>query len=249
MTARPIRWLGLLAWLAAAPAHAESLTAALSSNEIAIGSNFSGTRLSLFGVVERDENTVARPGAYEVIVAVRGPDQTVLVQEKVRRFGVWLNDTGEEFDRMPSYYGLFATPGAAPLITRPDGPARKLSLESVDGESGRRSTHRSALARARRADGLYVEQLDGVEKLSRTFFRTEIPLPPLLVDGRYRVFVFLYAGETPLATDELTFDVHKTGFEQRIYQWSRTKPLFYGLGAVLLGLVTGYVGGVVFRRG
>ena len=245
--------LAVMLGLLATQARAETLTVALSSDEIAIGSNFSGTRLSLFGVVERDENTVARPGAYEVIVVVRGPDQTVLVQQRMRRFGIWVNDAGERFDKMPSYYGLFATPGARELIEDEDGVARRLSLTMLGTEGSsreaQRAAHRAALAEANREDGLYVEQLDGIEKLSKTFFRTEVPLPPLLDDGRYRVFVFLYAGDTSIATDELSFDVQKTGFEQRIFEWSRTEPLFYGLGAVALALVTGYIGGVVFRRG
>ncbi|ORE96668.1 TIGR02186 family protein [Acuticoccus yangtzensis] len=245
-----VRWLApLLILLAAPPLKAETLTVALSSNVIAIGSNFSGATLSLFGVVERDANTVARSGSYEIIIAVRGPEQNVLVQRRERRFGIWMNGKGEEFDRMPSYYGLFSTPGARGLIEDAGGPARSLSLISVEDDGDRRAEHRAALAAARMSQGLYVEELDGVEKLSRTFFRTEIPLPPLLSDGRYRVFAFLYAGEVNLATEELRFDVHKTGFEQRVFQWSREQPLFYGLGAVVLALVTGYVGGVVFRRG
>ncbi len=244
-----MRWLALALCLAASPTHAETLSVALSRDEIAIGSSFTGTRLSLFGVVERDENTVARPGAYEVIVAVRGPDKQVLVQERMRRFGIWVNDAGELFDKMPSYYGLFSTPGARALIEDDNGVARRLSLAMLGDGDGARERHRAALAEQHRAHGLYVEELDGVEKLSRTFFRTEIPLPPLLADGPYRVFVFLYAGDTSVAQTELQFKVHKTGFEQRVYEWSRTTPLFYGLGAVALALFTGYVGGVVFRRG
>ncbi len=241
--------LGLALCLASAAARAESLTVALTNDEIAIGSNFSGTRLSLFGVIERDENSVPRPGAYEVIVVVRGPEHQVLVQQRERKFGIWVNDAGEVFDRMPTYYGLFATPGARALIEASDGVARRLSLAMLGADDGSREAHRAAIAESSREDGLYVEELEGIEKLSKTFFRTEIPLPPLVADGEFRVFVFLYAGDTAIATKELGFMVHKTGFEQRIYEWSRQSSLLYGLGAVVLALVTGYVGGVVFRRG
>ena len=245
-----MRWLApLILLLAGPPAKAETLTVALSSGEIAIGSNFSGATLSLFGVVERDANTVARSGTYEIIIAVRGPEQNVLVQRRERTFGIWMNGKGEEFDRMPSYYGLFSTPGARSMIEDEGGVASSLSLIRAAEDGDERAQHRAALAAARMSQGLYVEELEGVEKLSRTFFRTEIPLPPLLSDGRYRVFAFLYAGDVTLATEELQFNVQKTGFEQRIFQLSREQPLFYGIGAVILALVTGYVGGVVFRRG
>ena len=243
-----------LAMLAvAAPLRAETLTSALSTNEVLIGSDFAGDSISLFGVVERDQHTVARSGAYEIIVVVRGPEQAVLVQRRERRFGIWVNGPGEVFNQMPTYYGLFATPGAAHLIEDEGGSARQLSLSALGATGGEqeahRLAHRVALAQARRSTGLFVEDLDGVQKLSKTFFRTEIPLPSVLDDGEYEVFVFLYAADTPLAPQELPFRVRKTGFEQRVYEWAKTTPLLYGLGTVLLGLITGYVGGVVFRRG
>jgi hypothetical protein len=45
-----------------------------------------------------------------------------------------------------------------------------------------------------------------------------------------------------------SFVIAKVGFEQRLFDLSRSAPLLYGLAAVALALVTGYVGGVVFRR-
>lgn len=241
--------LALAMLLLAAPLRAETLTSALSADEVLIGSDFAGDSISLFGVVERDQHTVARSGAYEIIVVVRGPEQSVLVQRRERRFGIWVNGPGEVFNRMPTYYGLFATPGAAVLIEHEEGPARQLAIGAQGSATGRRELHRAALAMSRRTTGLFVEDLDGIQKLSKTFFRTEIPLPSVLDDGEYKVFVFLYAADTPLATQELSFRVRKTGFEQHVYEWANNKPLLYGLGTVLLALFTGYVGGVVFRRG
>ncbi|WP_420393514.1 TIGR02186 family protein [Acuticoccus sp.] len=238
-----------LALLAAAPASAESLAVALSTRSVSIGSDFSGASISLFGVIERDAQTVPRPGEYEVIVVVRGPEQRVLVQRRERRLGIWVNSAGQHFEAMPSYYGLFTTEDAAPLVLDQQGPARRLSLASLGVGADERETYRIALAHRRMRNGLYMERYGAVTLMTKTFFRTEVPLPPLVEDGTYTVFVLLFAAGTPLDDQRLTFVVSKSGFEEQLSRLSQQRPLVYGLGAVVLALVTGYVGGVVFRRG
>ena len=42
--------------------------------------------------------------------------------------------------------------------------------------------------------------------------------------------------------------MRKAGFEQILFAASQERPVLYGLGAVVLALVTGWLGGVVFRR-
>lgn len=238
----------LLLALPAGPAAAETLVVSLSTKRIEITSNFTGGFISLYGVIERDAQTVARGGQYQLVVAVRGPEQDILVQRKQRRFGIWVNSSGERFDRMPSYYGLFATPGAAPLVTSRDGPARALSLTMVGADDPAREELRAAIALQRLVAGLFVERYTSVEMLTDTFFRTEIPLPSLAADGDYEVYVLLFAGGVPLDTDEQTFTVVKVGLEQRLFEFSQNRPLLYGLLTVALAVVTGYLGGILFRR-
>ena len=234
--------------LAASPAGAETLVVSLSTKVIEVASNFTGGSISLFGVIERDAQTVARSGKYQVIVVVRGPEQDILVQRKERHFGVWMNGKGERFRAMPSYYGLFTTEGARGLIDDEDSPLRQLSLAKVGAGDSSREELRAAIALQRSAVGLYVERLDSVTMLTDTFFRTEIPLPSVAADGVYSVYVLLYAGGAALDTDEQTFAISKVGAEQRLFELSQSRPLIYGLGVVVLAIVTGYVGGMIFRR-
>lgn len=234
--------------LTAGPAAAERLVVSLSTQRIEVASDFNGGDVSLYGVIEHDGQTVARSGRYEVIVAVRGPDQDILVQRKERRFGIWVNDAGERFQRMPSYYALFSTAGTAPLVTAPGGPAAELSLARVGGGDGGREELRAALARQRLATGLFVERYDAVDMLTPGFFRTVIPLPAVASDGDYRVQVFLYAGGVPLDTDVQRFTLEKVGVEQRLFEFSQNRPLAYGLVCVVFAVLTGYFGGLLFRR-
>lgn len=240
--------LAALIALAATPAAAERVIIALSTDIVRIGSNFAGDDISLFGVIERDGQAVSRTGPYEVVVIVKGPTQQVLVQRRERVFGIWVNSPGELFEAIPSFYGLFTTEGGRPLVEEEEGPAEDPSLRWAD-PGGERADLRRAIAERRQAIGLYVERYGGVEMLTSTFFRTEIPLPSLVSDGLYTINAILYNDGLPLDVVEKRFVVAKVGFEQRIFEWSRNSPLLYGLAAVALGLLTGYVGGVVFRRG
>ena len=234
--------------MVAAPAEAERLVVALSTQEVRIASNFSGATVSLFGVIERDSQAVSRTGPYEVVVIAKGPPQDVLVQRRKRVFGIWMNDAGERFRSIPSYWGLFTTPGGQDLVQREEGPEVDPSLRWL-GPQGHRTALRHAIAERRRGSGLYVENFEGVDRLTDTFFTTEIPLPGIVNDGRYSIDVVLYNDGLPLDVEKTHVNIAKVGFEQRLFDLAQAAPLLYGLAAVALALVTGYVGGVVFRRG
>jgi uncharacterized protein (TIGR02186 family) len=83
--------LALLLLLAGTSAHAEKLTVALSTPEIQINSNFTGTNVTIFGVIERDAGTVARVAPYEVAALILGPPETVVARRKDRFLGIWIN--------------------------------------------------------------------------------------------------------------------------------------------------------------
>ncbi|WP_108658941.1 TIGR02186 family protein [Acuticoccus kandeliae] len=234
--------------LLASPARAERLVVDVSTNIIAIASNFAGANVSLFGVIERDAQTVSRASKYQVVVVVEGPPHDVLVQRLERRFGIWMAGKGIRFREMPSFYAVLASENSRALIEEEDGAARELALARIGFGNGLHEEHRAALALDRSDDALYVEDLDAVKMLTPTFFRTLISLPSVVDDGTYKVTVYLFADGVVLDTEELSFFIAKTGYEQSLFDLSRHQPLVYGLAAVTLALVTGYVGGVVFRR-
>ena len=247
-------WLAILfaavALGIAAPAHAERLVVSLSSDLVNVSSEFQGTELSLFGVIERDHRTVSRAGKYEILVVVNGPPHDVLVQRKDRRFGLWINAEGTAFNAIPSYYAMLSTPG-----TDADVADWIAAIPEIEGAAiphalfgGRRAMFFSAFAEEQAEDGLHVERIGAVHKLTDSFFRTMIPIPGLADNGDYQVSVYLFADGVPLDAAQTGFRLAKVGIEQRVFELSRQSPLVYGLAVVLLALVTGYVGGVVFRR-
>ncbi|GAB5374692.1 MAG: TIGR02186 family protein [Acuticoccus sp.] len=241
--------MALAAVLAAsAPAAAENLIVDLSTDSVLVSSDFSGINIALFGVVQRDAQTVARGGHYEIAVVVRGPPDDVLVQRKDRRFGIWINAEGEHFPASPSFSALFTTESPGDQLAMLLSEADTSPGYPVLPRNPKRDTFFQAFANAKMRDGLYVRDYAGVEMLTDHFFRALIPLPGVAPDGLYAVDVFLFANGVVLDRYQTSFRVDKVGFEQQLFSTSRRQPLFYGLGVVVLALVTGYVGGIVFRR-
>lgn len=248
-------WIAALAALttfaAVRPAAAERLVASTSQSRIEIASDFAGADLTVFGIVERDAATVARRGGYDVVVVVRGPSEVVASRRKDRFLGIWVTRAARTFPRTPSFYALAST---RPLeaITAPAILARhdlglghaSFGEEPVDLAD----PFRLALIRLRTASGLYAERFGSVDMLTPTFFRTTIPLPATVTDGRYPITVSLFADGALLAEADLELVVGKTGFEAAVHDLSAHRPLAYGLGVVAMALLTGWIGGVVFRR-
>lgn len=241
------RFLIVLACGCAAPAHAERLVADLSTPLVSIESNFVGSDIALFGVIERDAQTISRPGPYQVIATVSGPVQDVLVQRKQRRLGIWVNGESHQFSEMPSFYAIYATESARELLDL-DGAAENLSVHMLGALGERREPFRQALETTRLASGQFQETVGSVDLVTRAFFRALIHLPEIAEAGIYTVQVNLYADDVLLDTHVSSFALRRGGFGAQLWTLSRERPFLYGLATVALALLTGYVGGVVFRR-
>ena len=90
------------------PATAERLVTSLSTHQVMISSNFTGTELVLFGSVERDAATVPRRGGYDIIVTVIGPREGMVTRRKGRVLGIWTNVESVTFDRAPAYLAVLS---------------------------------------------------------------------------------------------------------------------------------------------
>ena len=66
----------------AAPAAAEKLIVSISRHQVLVTSSFTGTSIVLFGTVEPDTPTSRMRGAYDIVVTVTGPRQTLVTRRK-----------------------------------------------------------------------------------------------------------------------------------------------------------------------
>lgn len=245
----------ILAMMAAAgAARAESVVASLSERRVEIRSNFVGTELMLFGLIERDARTVARAGGYDVAVIVRGPDEAVVTRRKNRVAGIWVNTDAVTFPAVPSYYAALTNRPIEDVARDPVLTRHRLGLGHLrlDAEAGEEATDseifRVALVRRKQAQGLYFEGPDAVEMMTNRLFSTRIQLPANIRTGGYRAHVFVFADGALVATERLGFWVTKEGFEAQVFNLATRRPLVYGIAAVAVALLAGWLAGLMFRR-
>ncbi len=235
------------------PAAAQTLATALSAARIEITSNFSGTDLQVFGVVEHDRvDAAGQPAPFDVVVTVTGPSERVAVRRKERVGGVWLNRASVTFADVPAFFAL-ATSGPLAQITgvpAPDlAPFGAGRMQPEKPLSADESTYwRDALVRERTRAGMWEEAIGGVEQITPRFFRARVALPAHVGAGTYQVTVSLLSAGQRIALDRQSFTIAKTGFEARVADLARLQPLLYGLAVVVMALGTGWIGGFVFRR-
>lgn len=242
--------------LAAAPAAAEKLTIALSTSDIRIDSNFSGTAVTVFGVIERDAATVSRAAGYEVAVTLRGPPEAVVARRKDRFLGIWANRASATITGAPAFYGVATTRdladiAAATLLKRLEVGFDNVGLAfpgSPPAGDPSVTEFRKAFIRLMQEGGLYVDQPTGVTFIGDSVFRATIPLPANLPHGSYDLDVYLFSGGSLAAEASDHITVTKTGVEQVMYAAATNHALAYGLACVILALFTGWLAGVIFRR-
>ena len=251
-----VLFAGALLLVAPRPASAEMLTMALSTEEIRIDSNFTGTTLTIFGVIERDATTVSRASTYEVAIALRGPAESFVVRRKDRILGIWANAASETILGAPSFYAIASSKPLEEVSTEPLLKRFAIGFDSLHYNFGNRGAldnpetreFRDAFLRLKRESGLYVEQPNGVSFIGDAVFRATIWIPANVPDGLYTANVYLFSGDALLAQESETITITKTGFEQYVYAVSRNYAAAYGLACVALAIFTGWLAGVIFRR-
>jgi uncharacterized protein (TIGR02186 family) len=230
---------------------AESLVSALSDDAVSITSNFTGERIVVFGAIRGATESDA---PYEVAIVVQGPPQDLIVREKERVVGVWANRTSRAFEAVPSYYVMHLSENFSAAVEPRQLLEFRLGLQSLPfvQEAGSEATAQrfaEALIDLRTERALFAERQEAVEFQAPDVFRTTFFLPSDIPTGEYRVSVYLFRNEAFLAGETQILSIAKGGFSDRIARAAVDFPLSYGLVSVALAIFTGWLAGVIFRRG
>ncbi|UCI31590.1 TIGR02186 family protein [Mesorhizobium sp. B4-1-4] len=251
-------FLSLLA--SATPARAqtppiESIQIGLSTDNVSITAGFSGADLTIFGSLENPDPLVARQGRYDVIVVLEGPPKPVVVRRKDRVLGVWINLESETFENVPVSYSVATT---RPLqdITEPNSyrqlslGASNLYMQPADaGDSPATIEEFTAALRERKsATGLYSENVGGVQFLSQNLFRATVRLAPNVPVGTHKARAFLFKSGLFIKESSAQLEIRKSGFEQSIFRVAHDYSFLYGVFAISLAMITGWLGRLIFRK-
>jgi uncharacterized protein (TIGR02186 family) len=248
------RLLALAVLLLADPASAERLVTALSNERVEITSNFTGTRVVVFGSIERDAQTVPRAGNYDIVATVAGPSTNLVTRRKDRTFGIWINTDSEVIRAVPSFLAIHASRPVAEIVPTPARARLGLGLDMLPinaeatSDPPRRTDFEKAYLRLMQQEGRYLEAWDGVEFLSAELFRSTVVLPADVPVGDYTVTVQLFRAGALLATTTSPLHIGKIGFEQVVTDLAHHRSFVYGVATVVIAVFTGWLAGVMFRR-
>jgi uncharacterized protein (TIGR02186 family) len=233
----------------------EKIDIGLSTDTITITSDFSGADLTIFGAVENTDPLTMRQGRYDVVVVLEGPARPVTVRKKDRVFGIWINTRSVDFANVPVSYLVSTT--RAPQDITDDRTYKQLSLginqifiePAHPGENPEiLAEFTQALRSTKKQEGLYSERVGGVRFLSNTLFRAMVALPASVPLGTHKARAFLFKKGRFIAETSAQLHIAKSGFEQTVYRLAHVDSMIYGLFAVLLAVVTGWLGRIIFRR-
>jgi uncharacterized protein (TIGR02186 family) len=236
----------VLAWQVAGPARAAPLIADLSKHLVAITTGFSGTDVLLFGAIEE-------PG--DVVMIVRGPPEKVVMHRKTRVAGIWINTAKITFKNVPSFYAVassrpLAEVAGEQVLARHEMGVEHLSLRLPRAKASPNVAQdwRDALIRTKQSLGHYSLAAGDVTFLGGSLFRSLVQFPANVPTGTYKVEVYLLKDGRVVSAQTTPLVVGKIGMEAEIFDFAHDYAALYGIIAILVALVAGWLAHVAFRK-
>ena len=230
------------------PARAEDLVSGISQDLIQITSNYTGTQIVVFGAIERAQNAQGR----DVVVVVRGPDEPLTVRRRDRVAGVWVNRDAAHFEGLPTYYYLASSQPISRIASRDTLARYGIGLQQLKptaiGSHHDPEPFRQAVIRHLEKSGLYAESPGSIDFYSETLFSTRVPVPAGVTRGQYNVEVYLLRGGVVVSAQSTPLFIDQTGLERRLYNFAHNQPFGYGLAAVVMAVIMGWISSLLFRR-
>jgi uncharacterized protein (TIGR02186 family) len=248
----------MLALLAAPLLMAESkpvLVPDVSDREIRIVYSFSGADLLLFGAILYPGGRLPddkKPT--DIVVVVKGPTQSIVVREKRKVAGIWVNASSLRYRSAPSYYAIASS---RPIDTLVDDRTRaiyELGLDSLQlspassAPADEQDRFQRGLVDLNRRVGLYVEAPGAVEITDGVLYRARVTIPARVPVGRFTAETFLIRDGRVLAVGVKEIEVRKTGFERNVARAADRHSFSYGLLVVCLAIGLGWGAGAFARR-
>lgn len=225
----------------------------ISARQVQIRYSFSGAQLLLFGAVVYPGG---RPPDRQVDIAVvlRGPVQPILVREKQKIAGIWMNADSDRFRSAPSFYAVASSRPIAELLDERTAAIYELGIHNLQLSPGggalpeKERRFEAGLLDLRSRRNLYQENPQGVEIANGVLYRAVITIPSEVPVGTYTAETFLIDRRKVIAAASRDIQIDKSGFERTIAVAARRYRFLYGLTCVLLSLGLGWAAATVFRR-
>ena len=225
----------------------------ISARSIEIRYSFSGAQLLLFGAILYPGGRVPRRPA-DVIVVLKGPVEPILVRQKEKIAGIWMNADSNRFRSAPSFYAVASSAPVRQLVDERTAAVYEMGLQDLQLSPGggalpeKERRFEAGLLDLREREGLYAEHPHGVEISEGVLYRARISIPSQVPVGTYTAETFLVSDGKVIAAATKEIEIDKSGFERFVALAARRNGFLYGIAAVILSLGLGWAAALAFRR-
>ena len=222
----------------------------ISQHEIQVRQGFTGADLLLFGAILTPEGTRAA-GDYDIVL-LEGPARSIVVREKRKVAGIWVNADSTEFRSAPSFYALASSRPVASLVDGKTAAIYEMGLKwlqlspvgVIDPVEQKRFS--DGLVDLMRRQKLYQEDEKAVKISGQVLYQARISLPSNVQTGNYTAETFAVREGRVVASAISRVTVRKEGFERLVAYNAQVNGFFYGLFAVIVSISMGWIAGRLF---
>jgi uncharacterized protein (TIGR02186 family) len=226
----------------------------LSQDRVEIRYSFTGAELLLFGAILYPGGRTPTEHA-DIAVVVKGPVQPLVVREKQKVAGIWMNVEAARFRSAPAFYAVASSSPIASLVEERTAAIYELGLQNLSlSPGGGKSPEvqrrfEAGLIELMQRHQLYFEDPKGVKITDHVLYRARIPIPARVPVGDYTAETFLIKDGRVIAGAAREIRIEKLGFERDVADAAERWSFAYGIAAVAMSLLLGWGGSLVFRKG
>ncbi|WP_070156981.1 TIGR02186 family protein [Sphingobium phenoxybenzoativorans] len=234
-------------------ARAPMLVPDVSQREVEIQYSFTGAELLLFGAIVYPDGKAPQKPA-DIVVVLKGPDQSITMREKQKVAGIWVNADSAQFRSAPSFYAMASSRPIDRIVDERTAAIYELGVDKLQlspaslNDSDEIQRFQTGLVDLRRKTGLFVERPGTVEITDGVLYRARLPLSARVIVGDYTAETFLVQDGRVVAAAVRDVTIRKSGFERFIALAAQNWSFLYGLTAVALAVGLGWAAGAVARR-
>lgn len=225
----------------------------VSQHEIEIRHDFNGTSLLLFGAILSPEGRRAGQD-YDIVVVVEGPTRPIVLRQKSRVAGMWINAASANFRSVPSFYAVASARPLSKIVDDRTAAIYELGLgalqlspsDSIDPAAQTRFS--AGLVDLMTRSGLYSQNEHAVIVTGQILYQARIFLPSSVQTGNYTAETFAISHGRVVASAISRVAVRKQGLDLAIADYADHDALLYGLLAVTISVAMGWIAGRFFTR-
>lgn len=244
-------WLALVALVLLCGARDPILVPEVSQHEVQVRQGFTGADLLLFGAILNPDGTRAGRD-YDIAVVLKGPTESIIVREKQKVAGVWINADSAGFRSAPSFYAVATSRPVREIVDDKTAAIYEFGLGRIQLspigtiDPAQQARFAAGLADLKTRGGLYKQDEGGVKISEQVLYQARIALPSSVQTGTYTAETFAISQGRVVASAVSRIEVRKIGFEGAIARFAEESAFLYGLLAVSISVLMGWLAGRVF---